>query len=218
MPKKPVTLDELFVFYFDVVKPLYSAVQVTNVLPTEVLFEINAAFDHVSRMYTYQDPESEVVSRAYSHLKRSCLDIFKLSVKQATDEYKTLLTIDTGSVDNGDFDRELHKLYNSIREDAINARKNEGNTQKDDDDAIAAFDLWAPVYQKCVKFNKEFFLHSRLNWAKRRTMYKTARDIIIGALGSALCAFVLWYLGLFQSTSVPSKEAPAPIENKQGVK
>jgi hypothetical protein len=49
----PKNLQELFEFYFDFVKPLYSEIQTRNELPYETLFELNAAFDHVSRIYTY---------------------------------------------------------------------------------------------------------------------------------------------------------------------
>lgn len=48
-PKEPSNIAELFAFYHDYVKVLYSAVQTENALPQEVLFELNAAFDHLSR-------------------------------------------------------------------------------------------------------------------------------------------------------------------------
>ncbi len=47
--RRPTTFEELFAFYHQYVKLLYSDVQTQNVLPAETLFEMNAAFDHVSR-------------------------------------------------------------------------------------------------------------------------------------------------------------------------
>ena len=52
--KEPTTFTELFEFYQNNVKLFYSAVQAENELPTEILFEINAAFDHLSRHYIYK--------------------------------------------------------------------------------------------------------------------------------------------------------------------
>lgn len=75
--RQPKTFVELFEFYQSKVKLFYSAVQAENELPTEILFEINAAFDHVSRYHVYGQSEEEVVAKAYSHLKRACLDVFK---------------------------------------------------------------------------------------------------------------------------------------------
>ena len=49
MPGKPKKFEELFKFYHEYVKLLYSSVQAGGSLPAEVLFELNAALDHVSR-------------------------------------------------------------------------------------------------------------------------------------------------------------------------
>lgn len=67
--KTPKNLNELFEFYYEFVKPLYSQVQVKNELPAETLFELNAAFDHLSRHWKYDQSEEEAVDKAYGHLK-----------------------------------------------------------------------------------------------------------------------------------------------------
>jgi hypothetical protein len=157
----------LFAFYHDKVKPLYSAVQLQNELPVEVLFEINAAWDHISRQYAYGESEESVVRHAYAHLKRSCLDIFKLAVKDAVGQFKELRRIDTSIINNGQYDRELIALYNRVRTGAITARLQEGNI-KEDGEAIKAFDLWEPVYDDCVTLMKDFYFSDHVTWARKK--------------------------------------------------
>ena len=77
----PKTLAELFDFYFDEVKVLYAAVQAENTLPAEVLFEINAAFDHLARHWRHKEGEADAVAKTFGHLKRACLDIFKIRAR-----------------------------------------------------------------------------------------------------------------------------------------
>jgi hypothetical protein len=60
MANDPQTFKEVFDFYNRYVKLLYCDVQATNVLPVEVLFELNAAFDHTSRHWVYGETEAEV--------------------------------------------------------------------------------------------------------------------------------------------------------------
>lgn len=48
----------------------------------EILFELNAALDHLSRHYTYKESEAEAVAKAYAHMKRACLDVFKITLRE----------------------------------------------------------------------------------------------------------------------------------------
>ena len=110
MSDKPKTVAELFQFYYKFVKPLYSSVQSENILPLETLFEIHAALDHLSRISYYKEDEGQAVEKAYSHFKRSCLDIYKLEVKSTVERYQELQQIDTSIIDNGDFNRAMVPL------------------------------------------------------------------------------------------------------------
>ena len=47
----------------------------------ELLFEINSAFDHLKRIHVEKSPEEKESEKAYSHLKRGCLDAYKLKLK-----------------------------------------------------------------------------------------------------------------------------------------
>jgi hypothetical protein len=187
MPGKPTTFRELFKFYHEYVKLLYSSVQAGGSLPTEVLFELNAALDHVSRHWAYGETEPEVVDKAYSHLKRSCLDIFKLKVKEAYDQFSELRKIDTSVLDNGDFDRALIALHHKIKTDATEARRLEGESKSDSDCDIKAFSFWQPVYEDCIRLEREFYCHPKLTWAKKKVAFAKRKDLWI----SMAVAFVI---------------------------
>ena len=191
MPSEPTTFAELFKFYHEYVKLLYSSVQSGGSLPIEVLFELNAALDHISRRWAYDEGESNVVKKAYSHLKRSCLDIFKLKVKDANDQFAQLLTLDTSVLDNGEFDRKLVALHHEIKVGATEARRLEGQSRNDTEAAIKAFDLWEPVYQNCVQLETEFFLHPKLNWAKKRVTWSRRKEHLIAFILGFLAAFLV---------------------------
>jgi hypothetical protein len=190
---KPKNFKELFNFYYAYVKPLYSEVQTQNTLPIETLFELNAAFDHLSVHWINGQTEEEAAAEAFSHLKRSCLDIFKLKVREARRQYDLLCQIDTSVIDNGDFDKKLHGLFNEIRRGATDARRAESDTNNDN--SVPAFGLWEIVYIKCVELEKDYFLHSKLNWAKRRSISRFIREqawgLIIGVV-SSLAATAIW--------------------------
>ena len=190
-PKEPSNISELFAFYHDYVKVLYSAVQTENALPQEVLFELNAAFDHLSRHWTYGEPESNVVHKCYGHLKRSCLDIFKISVREARKKFDELRKLDTSDIDNGEYDKRLLTLFAEIRSGATAARKLEGNGKSDPDGPIKAFDAWQPVYANCLRLETEFYHHAALDWAKRRWVKKYWKSTLF----TAVVTFAAGYLG-----------------------
>ncbi len=179
--RRPENLGDLFHFYHGYVKLLYCESQTRNQLSNEILFEVNAAFDHLSRIWVYGEDEREVVSKVYSHLKRICLDVFKLKLKDTRDQYKKLLLTDTSIIDNGKFDTNLHQLMSRIRNQATEARRREG--QPDHNGGLAqAFDLWQEVYKDCEMLQSEFFLNPSLDWAKRKNRRKRLRDMLYGFL------------------------------------
>jgi len=190
-PKEPRTFDELFGFYHEYVKLLYSYVQTQNALPAEVLFEVNAALDHISRRWIYGETEEQVVKKAFGHFKRSCLDVFKIAVREARRQYDELRKLDTSAIDNGEYDRKLNVLLAEIQRGATEARRLEGNGKKDDEESIKAFDAWQPVFEACLRLEEEFFLHSALDWAKRRWWARYWKS----ALSLSVLSFVGGVLG-----------------------
>lgn len=199
MSETPSNFKELFEFYYDIVKPLYSSVQASNCLPTEVLFEINAAFDHISRHWQYEEDEKKSIRQAYAHLKRSCLDIYKLKLKETIDLYEELCAIDTSVIDNGAYDLSLKKLYNEIRQQATEARRSEGQANSD---INRVFGRWQEVYELCVELEQKYYFHPSIDWAKKKSLKKFAvtvfLGIIIGVIANALSAPIFgWIKSLF---------------------
>ena len=60
----PETLASLVGLYYDRYKPLYSRVQTFNDFPVELVFEIAAAWDHLSRHWHYGESEQASVDKA----------------------------------------------------------------------------------------------------------------------------------------------------------
>ena len=149
-------------------KPLYGLIQTDNELPQELLFEINAAWDHLARISVYRDQncdERREIEKSFSHLKRSCLDVFKLLVKRASEQHHELLRIDTSVIDNGEFDKNLHQFWRQIQLAATSARQVEGIPH---DGPVKSFDQWQEVGRMCLQLQNDFFLHERVPWARRR--------------------------------------------------
>jgi hypothetical protein len=168
-------------------------------LPVETLFELNAALDHISRHWAYDETEASAVEKAYAHLKRSCLDVFKLKVKDANIQFTEIRGIDTSILDNGQFDLKLIALYHKIKSGATDARHFEGESRNDDDSHIKAFDRWEPVYQDCILLEKEFYNHASLPWAKKKIAMIKRKEF----WGSIFVAFIV---GLITPTDWFQKE------------
>jgi hypothetical protein len=101
-----MTEKDVYLFYNDKVKILYSEIEArNNTLPVELLFEIHAAFDHLKRIHVDNEPETLCAEKAFSHLKRGLLDTFKLKLKYHNDDYTKLIKskTDLRFIDNGKF-------------------------------------------------------------------------------------------------------------------
>ena len=85
MASQPTDLDGLRKLYFTEFVPLYDYLcsKLEN-LPSELHFEVTAAFDHVMRAgleYDGRKFEAENYAKASGHLKRATFDAFKLLYK-----------------------------------------------------------------------------------------------------------------------------------------
>lgn len=183
---KPQNEGELFAFYKAHVKPLYSAVQASDNLPLETLHEITAAFDHLSRIHTDNVDVQGEMDRVYSHLKRSCLDIYKIKLKETNEQYRSLhrfgraLTI----IDNGAYVTGMERLYQSIRERAKSARLEESLQRNDPYACEPHFGIWQGVYNDCCAFEKDFFEHPGVAWAKLKMLSYNALGIILPVIAA----------------------------------
>lgn len=166
VPPEPTDLKSLFGFYQTYVKYLYSEVSANGCLPQETLFEIHAALDHISRKWVHGETEEHVVKKAFSHFKRSCLDIFKIKAKAATDQWAEINQTQIHLIDNGEFKQRALKLYTEIKNGALEARRMEGDCGTDDLE-VRSFTLWTPVYRNCLTFEKEFYNTEKIEWARQ---------------------------------------------------
>ncbi len=185
--------------YYSRYKPLYNRIQTFNQMPVELVFEIAAAWDHLSRHWRYGESESDCVDKAARHVKRAVFDAYKLLLKAAVDEYDELRRIDTSLIDNGSYDKSLRNLMSKIRVDSIAARTAEGDNSGADG-WNKAFDLWNKVNQQIERFHNEFFLNPNVEWARRKTAKFTWKQRLegfaLGVAASALVALLTWILGL----------------------
>lgn len=129
---------EIYQFYNDYVKTSYSEIEAKgNALPVELLFEINSAFDHLKRFHLGEEDELLSCEKAYSHLKRGLLDVFKLKLKYFNNDCSKLLgkKADLRIIDSGTFLPRLLEDKKRIVVKATEARLHEGKKELE-----AAFD------------------------------------------------------------------------------
>lgn len=88
MSLQPTDMAGLRRLYFDEFVPLYDYISAKlESVPSELHFEISAAFDHVMRAgleFDGRAPEAENIAKAGGHLKRATFDAFKLLYKYTT--------------------------------------------------------------------------------------------------------------------------------------
>ena len=104
--------------------------------PLELLFEINAALDHVVRYWVdFDKDETRAADRACGHLKRLCFDVYKLRLCEVVDLYNKEIQTRTHDV------VKMIRDFDSIREKATDARQEEGIPDR----IQAALDRWGDV-------------------------------------------------------------------------
>ena len=124
-----MTEQEVYEFYNNTVKVIYSEIEAkNNTLPVELLFEINSAFDHLKRIHVDGENEDLQSQKAYSHLKRGCLDAFKLKLKYFNDDVSKIYRkkADLRIIDNGQYLADFIQSKSDIFKIAKEARLNEG--------------------------------------------------------------------------------------------
>lgn len=144
-------------FYWNEFIVIYDVLNANlNQLPSELHFEIAAAFDHLMRIdvllpddATYQ----ENIEKSIGHLKRATFDGFKLLFKYSIRQRWLQLTHPRyENVDNGQFIPKVEELWKEAKEIVCKARKMERLSREDDPLAWnAAFKEWKkllPVLQE----------------------------------------------------------------------
>lgn len=183
---------DVYQFYNDKVKVLYSEIEArNNVLPVELLFEINSAFDHLKRIHIDGARENEEASKAFAHLKRGILDAFKLKLKYFNDDCKKLLgkKTDLRIIDNGTFLTGLFSARNQIVIKARNARLHEG--QKDVEAAISE---WSEVSLLIDDVETKYFDSSKITWATKQSFLRFGISFFVGIITGIISSVIVWFI------------------------
>lgn len=200
----PKSERDLFDFYYKKVKLLYSEVQAGDKLPLEILHEIAAAFDHISRIHVGSDIEQENpsinIEKAYSHLKRSCLDIFKIKYRRTLKKVRVLRRSKwTSYLDNGKFNIKMEAAYGKIRNLASSARVHEAQDRDDHHIVEPQFGAWSEVYSECINFEKRFYNHKQRAWARRKSFKAQLCSMLIsGFIGAAIGTILNHFFDIVQ--------------------
>jgi hypothetical protein len=193
-----MTEKDVYKFYNEKVKILYSEIEArNNSLPVELLFEIYSAFDHLKRIHVDGEDEHSCAEKAFSHLKRGLLDAFKLKLMYHNKDYSKILKLkaDLRLIDNGGFLPSLLCKRKEIIDIAKTARLFEG--KKDTDEA---FEKWYEVSNLIDQFEKEFFDSSKIQWAKKISIFHFSITFIVGIIAGVIASIIVQYLfpGLFK--------------------
>jgi len=193
-----MTEKEVYLFYNEKVKILYSEIEArNNSLPVELLFEIHSAFDHLKRIHVDNEPEDQCAEKAFSHLKRGLLDAFKLKLMYHNKDYEKLLKLkaDLRLLDNGNFLPSLLNKRKTIIDLGKKARLFEGKSDID-----SAFEKWYEVSDLIDHFEKEFFDSSKIQWARRISFFHFSLSFFVGIIAGIIASAIVQYLfpGLFK--------------------
>lgn len=187
-----MTENEVYEFYNDSVKVIYSEIEaLNNSLPIELLFEINSAFDHLKRIHVEKSPEEKESEKAYSHLKRGCLDAYKLKLKYFNVNVSKILNekADLRIIDNGKYLVEFISERNQIYSLAKEARLSEAKKNSEE-----AFEKWNKVSYSINNFESKFFNPTKINWAKKQSFFRFSGSFIVGILTGIIASFIFAFL------------------------
>ena len=158
-------------------------------LPSELHFEVSAAFDHLMRaeLLVPQTPShQENLEKAVGHLKRATFDGFKLLFKYPIRQRWLQLTRPRyNELDNGLFIPKVDALWKDVRQVVCDAQKLERLSKRDDPAAWnAAFVEWRKLLP---------ILHQLDQLAESEIVLRAKRKqlrSIFGAIGVFLLGFI----------------------------
>lgn len=182
-------LVEMYDIYNTIIKPLIADIEASyNSIPQELLNEIRAYNDHLSRIFSKSSNDEIIdtqLSKAFSHIKRLVYDCYKYLIvytKHYIDtQEKKLKHIDLTVIDNGRFHTEYMDLEKDAHTKEIEAKKVETKNE-----SVGNFEDNVLNYQKAyeayVKLEDFLYVNTqKINWAKRK-FYKNKVLAIIGSL------------------------------------
>lgn len=145
MSNIPSDFASLREFYYGEYVPIYDFLNSRLVrLPSELHFEVSAAFDHLMRS---SDMDEACIHNAVGHLKRATFDGFKLLVKGPVHNLVNKLSHRKyNNVDNGKFQNEVNEIHYKIQDVVVKARGLERKTSEEYSESWdEAFQEWKKV-------------------------------------------------------------------------
>ena len=186
-------MDGLRQLYFKEFCPLYDYLcSKLEHLPSELHFEVAAAFDHLMRAGLDIDGvkyESENIAKASGHLKRATFDAFKLLYKYTTRPLWKKLTRSRYEVVPG-FVEDVQRKWLEANTAVEHARGLERVSRGDAPEQwAAAFDEWKKL-RGITQDLEDMFVSERAKLARR----KYARSWVAGILCAILSGVAVSYI------------------------
>ena len=189
----PQDLDGLRKLYFAEFCPLYNYLcsKLEN-LPSELHFEMTAAFDHLMRAgleVNGRKYEAENIAKAGGHLKRATFDAFKLLYKYTTRPLWKKLTRSRYETVPG-FVEDVQRKWLEANQAVERARGLERISGSDSPEQwAAAFDEWKKL-RGITQELEDMFVSERAKLARRRYV----RSWVVGFIGAIISGVVVTYI------------------------
>ena len=189
----PFNMDGLRELYFKEFCPLYNYLcSKLESLPSELHFEVAAAFDHLMRAGLEIDGvkyEAENIYKASGHLKRATFDAFKLLYKYTTRPLWKKLTRSRYESVPG-FVEDVHAKWMEANRAVEAARGLERSSRGDSPDQwSAAFDEWKKL-RGITQSLEDMLVSDRAKLARR----KYARSWIFGFIATTASGVAVTYI------------------------
>lgn len=185
-----LNLSDVRKFYWNEFIVIYDILNANlKQLPSELHFEIAAAFDHLMRTDVLDSGDStcqENLEKAVGHLKRATFDGFKLLFKYPIRQRWLQLTNHRyDDVDNGQFIPKVEAIWKEAREIVCTARKKERLSRMDEPQA------WNEAF---VEWRKLLPILQQLDALAESEGAKRARRKYIRSICGAVCLFLLGFV------------------------
>ncbi len=207
-PEIQAKFVDIYQDYLDKVKPLIAACEgLRGEFPGQMLNEIRACFDHMSRCFLENHSDDErksELNKCKGHITRCVLDGYKIMLlyyhKETENFYSTYSDIPIVLVNNGKFIPELTELVEDARQKAKDAKIAESNAFPDKEKAYPAYQNAILAYDKVHEYIKANasglasvvqFTEKKSSENEKRENHKNWKFAIISAILGAIFGYLL---------------------------
>ena len=204
LTENKLNLSDVRKFYWNEFIVIYDILNANlKQLPSELHFEIAAAFDHLMRTDILDSGDftrQENLEKAVGHLKRATFDGFKLLFKYPIRQRWLQLTNHRyDDVDNGQFIPKVEAIWKEAREIVCTARKKERLSKKDDplawNEAFVEWRKLLPILRRLDDMAES----DAARRARRKHLRSVFGAIFLFLLGFAATKGLEWIYGLVQN-------------------